>query len=106
TYFEIATNEISYDYIRSNQFYDATVVNQATTVQFPDGALEIKAAWRIMTGVDESRFHTLRTRVMTFDDSGNPTGTYVKQTVGLVGLHIVYKAKGFPQWVWATFEHV
>lgn len=28
------------------------------------------------------------------------------QKVGLVGLHIVHKTEGAPQWVWSTFEHV
>ncbi|MFP3588808.1 hypothetical protein SCB29_35185, partial [Paraburkholderia sp. SIMBA_055] len=28
------------------------------------------------------------------------------QKVGLVGLHIVHKTQGAPQWVWSTFEHV
>jgi hypothetical protein len=27
-------------------------------------------------------------------------------TLGLTGLHVVYKAPGFPQWTWSTFEHV
>src|SRR5262249_5375907 len=27
-------------------------------------------------------------------------------TVGLVGMHIVHKTTGFPQWIWSTFEHV
>lgn len=104
TYYEIAVNQLSYDYVRSNRYYDASVLNQATSVQFPDGALEIKASWRIMQGVDPTRYRTLVTQVMTFDASGQPTGRYETKTVGLVGLHIVYKPAGFPQWIWATFE--
>ena len=53
-----------------------------------------------------SRYHTVAAQVMTFDANGQPTGQYKSATVGLVGLHIVYKAPGFPQWTWATFEHV
>ena len=29
-----------------------------------------------------------------------------KQTVGLVGMHIVHKTNSAAQWVWSTFEHV
>lgn len=104
TYYQIAVNEVSYNYVRDHKYYNANVVNQAKQVQFPDVAMEIKASWRIMENEDESRYHTAQARVMTFDDNGNPTGVYAEKTVGLVGLHIVYKPAGFPQWIWATFE--
>ena len=106
TYYEIAIDQTSYNYVRRQQFYNANIVNGAPAVDFPDGSLEVKASWRIMENVDASRYHTLDTKVMTFDSNGNATGRYVDKTVGLVGMHIVYKAPGFPQWIWATFEHV
>lgn len=107
TYYEIGVNQTSYDYIRTNGFYNANTVNQAARVAFPTGSLEVKASWRILTAADNpDRYHTLATQVMTFDAAGKPTNTYRDATVGLVGLHIVYQAPGFPQWVWATFEHV
>lgn len=107
TYYDIAVNQTSYDYVRANRYYDATVVNSAQQVTFPTGALEIKAAWRILDDpAVAARFHTTQASVMTFDAHGKPTGTYVSKTVGLVGLHIVYQATGFPQWIWATFEQV
>ncbi len=107
TYYDIAVNETSYDYVRANRYYDATIVNSAQQVTFPTGALEIKAAWRILDDpATAARFHTVQASVMTFDASGNPTGIYVSKIVGLVGFHIVYQATGFPQWIWATFEQV
>lgn len=107
TYYEIAVNKTSYDYVLNQGFYDAKNLTSSATVDFPTGSLEVKAAWRILTASDTaSRFHTVSAQVMTFDANGNPTGTYAAQTVGLVGLHLVYKAKGFPQWIWATFEQV
>lgn len=104
TYYQIAVDEVSYTYVRDNRYYNADVVSKASRVSFPNDALEIKASWRIMEGVDESRYHTVQAEVMTFDDDGNPTGIYQEKTIGLVGLHIVYKPAGFPQWIWATFE--
>lgn len=107
TYYEIAVNQTSYDYVRSQGFYDAKNLTSSATVDFPTGSLEVKAAWRILTPSDTvSRFHAVSAQVMTFDAQGNPTGTFASQTVGLVGLQLVYKAKGFPQWIWATFEQV
>lgn len=107
TYYEIAVNQTSYDYVLNQGYYDAKNLTSSATVDFPTGSLEVKAAWRILTLSDTAaRFHTVSAQVMTFDAKGNPTGTYAAQTVGLVGLHLVYKAKGFPQWIWATFEQV
>jgi hypothetical protein len=99
TYYQIAVDERSYTYVRDNGYYNAQVVNGARQVEFPNDALEIKASWRIMEGADEGRYHTVQADVMIFDDDGNPTGRYEEKTIGLVGLHIVYKPAGFPQWI-------
>ena len=107
TYYSIAVNKTSYNYVRSHQFYNEQVVSQAENVNFPNDALEIKAAWKIIQSDDDtSRFLTMSAQVEVFDDTGKPTGTTRAATVGLVGFHIIYKPAGFPQWVWATFEQV
>ena len=107
TYYFIAVNETSYNYVRSNQYYNANIISQATNVTFPDGALETKAAWKVIQDNDDAtRFLTMQAQVEVFDSESNPTGTTRTATVGLVGLHIIYKPVGFPQWVWATFEQV
>lgn len=106
TYYQVAINEVGYGYVRSNGFYNADVLNRAGHIQFPDGALEVKGAWRIIQPAEAARYHTMRASVATFDRAGEPTGQYRQVTLGLTGLHVVYKAPGFPQWTWATFEHV
>jgi hypothetical protein len=106
TYYEIAVNQTSYNYIRNNHYYNANVLNSASNIELPAGALEIKAAWRIMQNADTHRYLTKTVQVMIFDANGKPTGKYRMAQVGLVGLHIVYKPKGYPQWIWATFEQV
>lgn len=106
TYYQIGLDETSYDYIRGNRYYDAEVVSQAQRIDFPDGSLEVKASWRILEDGDPAeRFHARQAEVMTFDEQGRPTGVTRPALVGLVGFHAVYKAPGFPQWVWTTFEH-
>lgn len=108
TYYDIAVNQASYDYIRSNGFYNANTVNSSRTIAFPNGTIEIKAAWRILTPAeDASRYLTMSAQVVTFDAKGNPNpGAPKTATLGLVGLHAITKAPGFPQWIWATFEQV
>lgn len=107
TYYTIYTNQIAYEYIVSNSFYNADIVSKAQDIKFPDNATEIKASWRMLTPEDDaSRYLTMQTQVATFDESGKPTGTTSEATVGLVGLHIVTKVPGYPQRIWSTFEHV
>ncbi len=107
TYYTIHANKISYDYIVDNLFYDTTVVAQARNINFPDFATEIKASWRILTNEDDTtRYLAIDAQVAEFDDQGKPTGETRQATLGLVGLHIITKATGYPQWIWSTFEHI
>ncbi len=113
TYYDIRMNRVAFDYIVANQFYDARqqagqFINLpagstgAGATPAAEGAIEIKSAWLEMTGIpaaDQRRFRT--TRACIAEASGCRW-----TTVGLVGLHIVHKTETFPQWTWATFEHV
>lgn len=106
TYYQIAANEISYDYIVNNGLYNKNTAESFALIDFPDFATEVKAGWRILeAGDNTSRYLTTPATVATFDSEGNKNGT-ANVILGLVGLHIITKAKGFPQWVWATFEQV
>ncbi|MCL1126905.1 hypothetical protein [Shewanella surugensis] len=107
TYYQIASNEISYNYIVSNQLYNADTVKAFNPVNFPWETAEIKASWRILTNMDDdTRYLTLTALVEEFDAQGKSKHIFTSQTLGLVGLHIINKPEGFPQWVWATFEQV
>nr|WP_245220862.1 cytochrome C [Pseudomonas batumici] len=76
------------------------------------GAVMVKASWKVLGGNDQrSRFHTVDALVYTPGNSDPTRGPIVAESckaepVGLVGLHIVHKTAGAPQWVWSTFEHV
>lgn len=107
TYYDISANQASYDYIVQNGFYNANTVAKAQSIAFPAQATEVKAAWRVLTRQDDaSRYLTTQAEVAQFDAQGRPTGSTAPATLGLVGLHIIVKAPGYPQWVWATFEQV
>jgi hypothetical protein len=101
-YFEKFMNEVEYNNVVSNKYYDLSVLQKIdTNLVLPDGSMEIKSAWKVMgEGDTPSDFFTANA-IIEAPDSEN--GTPV--TVGLVGLHIIYKSKSSPQWVWATFEH-
>lgn len=106
TYYELAANEASYNYIVANDFYNADIVSKASNIKFPSATSEIKSSWRILTAQDDaSRYLQMPATVTQFNDQGIPDGT-TQVNLGLVGLHIITKAPGYPQWIWSTFEQV
>lgn len=80
----------------------ANLGTAAQPLTLPDGSIDVKSAWMLMTGVAHpERYYTRQAYVMDL-----PSGTCSLQTVGLVGLHIVQKTPSRPQWIWSTFEQV
>ena len=112
-YYEVAIDEPEYDYIRKNGLYDsykqaafaltnviALPSGQDGVLQRATGAVEIKAAWKVLSGNDNAdRFRTVQAQV---GDSKAPV------TVGLVGFHmfVLGGVRGSSQGAWATFAQV
>lgn len=86
----------------------------------PNGAMEIKAAWRILDPAKHAeniRKYYVRRAFLTVppdlvrDAKGAPGGKICARVdLGLVAIHILQKnprdAGLQPQWIWSTFEHV
>ncbi len=70
-----------------------------------EGNIEIKAAWRKLT-TDELNSNKYYTREVIFYENSGASYKYATATMGLVGLHIIHKTKTFPQYIFATWEHV
>lgn len=129
--YEIRLNQAEFTYVDLNQYYNAEKqkasfkTNPISFVPFPktgqdikvpvtkefvplpvwaqQGALEIKASWRILTDSDDkSRYYTQQSYFTSPD--GKTEGP---QTLGLVGLHILRLTPTTgTTWYWATFEQV
>jgi hypothetical protein len=69
------------------------------------GTIEIKAAWRRLTNLDDStKFFTRKVIYYTKDKAGKIF--YNNATYALIALHIIHKTQNYPAFVFATFEHV
>jgi len=69
------------------------------------GTMEIKAAWRRLTNLDDpSKFFT-RT-VIYYTKGRNGSILYDNATYALIALHIIHKTQNYPAFVFATFEHI
>lgn len=107
--FDITFNETSFDYIVDNTLYNVQGQQAFGSIDFGDGVVETKAAWRELTDADspdaKARFYQ-RTAWIYDPPSVNGPATCRQALMGLVGLHIAQKTPSRPQWTWATFEQV
>jgi hypothetical protein len=114
---------------RQGQRNLVTQYNKDPKVVFPisdeqpngaNGAMEIKAAWRILDPAKHAeniQHYLVRRAFLTVapdlvrDANGQPGGKICAQVdLGLVAMHILQKNARIgglqPQWIWSTFEHV
>ena len=94
---EIRMNRLSFDYIRAAGLYSLDgqmqKVERREAIDFPLGAIEVKASWRPIDASERARYHSLPVRF-----ANGRTRWF-----GLSALNIA--AKRSPQWFWASFEH-
>ena len=125
TLFERRLNDVEKDYILSNGL-DSLAGQQVFAsagkqVEFPigamgqpptgaPGAIEIKAAWRIIDDSQRADFFSQRALLDVegaYVSDGKPLCQEV--TLGLVGLHLIQnngpQGNLRPQFIWASFEH-
>src|SRR5436190_2100185 len=94
-------NRLEYDTIVTNKWFMRDVLDHARAT-FDDGALDVKAAWIEMAGIQNpERYYTRMAWIQS-----PVTGQCTQALVGLVGLHIVQKTPSRPQWIWSTFEQI
>jgi hypothetical protein len=109
--YEIRTNEDEYNYLvgeglwnKKGQVGKTIEFPQGATDYGPVGAIELKAAWKVLgKGDDPTKFYTIRAIVFN-DAKGSPSPGENPVTLGLVGLHILHKTKTQSNWLWSTFE--
>jgi len=93
---EVRLNAASYGYIRTRELYTVAGQRRAVAqgkVEFPTGAIQLKAGWRPIAESDRPRYHTLTVHLA---DGGT-------RLFGLAALNLAAKIPG--GWLWASFEH-
>jgi hypothetical protein len=119
--FEKVVSPDEAQYLRDSSLTTIQGQAAADTVNFPPGfyadkrlmtggrvgAMEVKAAWRILTAEDDSTryYHQQALIAVPAENSASGQAFCINATVGLVGLHIIHKTQDFPAWIWSTFEH-
>ncbi|QVN21450.1 hypothetical protein [Burkholderia pyrrocinia] len=87
-----------------DQHKDDPLQGSANLISFPNGTIEVKAAWRKLTQreTQSGRFYT--TNVRYYVKGPDNAARYVDSEFGLVGLHIIQKTATAPYFIYATFE--
>jgi len=118
-------NQSEFVYVQKYQYYNADIQQAAvkanpTTFQDPpqgfedyvqplpdyarQGAVEIKASWRVLDPKKDILDRYYRQQSWLVDPDGKCSGPF---TMGLVGLHILRLTKTtHATWYWATFEQI
>jgi hypothetical protein len=114
--YEKRFNQDEYNYIVQKQLYNANtqaavaaaegiVLPAGSTEYGPSGAIEIKAAWRVLDGEAATITNRYKkTMALLYDPSTNTCSG--PTLMGLVGLHIIRKTPNLQQISWSTFEQV
>ncbi len=119
--FMAKANRAQYDYVARNGWwgqtpppFSATAAyvsmnkgdpppNSSNLVSFPNGTIELKAAWRKLAPTEDAS-HYYQAPVRYYVTGGNGQPAYVDDTLALVALHIIQKTPTAPYFVYATFE--
>lgn len=98
-------------YVKQNNQSPAQNTSTATldsqtvpVVSFPNGTIEVKAAWRQLTDVESKSGRFYQTMVRYYIPDSNNKPQYVDEKWGLVALHIIQKTPSAPFFVYATFS--
>lgn len=114
-YYSVHFDPVFYGFIQANGYYDYnTYIKANPATDFPPGATELKAAWRIVPkGGDAGGAYTTQAEIPMLQQDPStgaitvdPTKPPQVATVALVGLHVVGVVANHPEFIWATFEPV
>lgn len=116
--YERLMNQDEYNYIKNNGLWKLDTLKQwnaqnkpidlpnGTTSDGPTGAMEIKAAWKVLSDQEVAQGRYFTTTATVYNDAeGSPSPGKNPVTLGLVGLHIIHKTPT-QDFFWSTFEHV
>ena len=82
--------------------------NPKKSWDFPNGVVEIKAAWRRVKDIKHSDPNSYHQAMATYYTSPGKDRAPVQhhEPFALIALHIIQKSENYPQFIFSTFEHV
>ena len=108
--YEKLMNQTEYDYIvpdRWNAVQLQAMMDNNQPIQIPQGSIEVKAAWKVLTPeeISGNTYFTTQGIVCNTPDGQRTPCNEKPVTMGLVGLHLVQQTSNGGTMFWSTFEH-
>jgi hypothetical protein len=110
--YERLMNKVEYDYIVPNRWNNVQLQTMFSAkppqpIRIPQGSIEIKAAWKILTSaqISSRKYFTTTGTVCNTPDGARTPCDDQQVTLGLVGLHIAQQVNDGGTMFWSTFEH-
>src|SRR5438067_809726 len=105
--YERYMNRTEYETVVPKGWFRLKVLNSLPSITLPNGSIELKAAWKILTPAEiaKGRYYTTVATVYNTPGGGTSPGKN-PVTLGLVGLHIIHKTPQQESFFWSTFEQV
>ncbi len=94
---------IEYQYIIQNKLWTKAGQQATGNLNFTSGAMEFKAAWKVLGANDDPTHFFTQQAIVYNDDDGSPSPGPNPVTVGLAGLHVTQKTPRQQHWLWSTF---
>lgn len=124
--YQAKVNKVEYNYIKDSfasqaslnfadsitgNYYDSIYVGrpiarQNKMITLPNGSIEVKSAWRLLSATDDATKYFRRKVIMYSYDPATKKFSYYNRYYALIGLHIIHKSPNHPSFVFATWEHV
>ena len=101
--FTVHLGPIEYQYIIQKQLWTKAGQQATGALNFTPGAMEFKAAWKVLGGNDDATHFFTQQAIVYNDDDGSPSPGANPVTVGLAALHITHKTPRQKNWLWSTF---
>jgi hypothetical protein len=116
-WYGLSVNETAYDMLTRCELYRSDcagplkpgnagtvdLIGAYPNLAFPDGAFELKTAWKVLRPEEESS--GLFYSTAGWIQPPGQGGACESVTLGLAGIHVVGKTPETPALVWASFEH-
>jgi hypothetical protein len=111
-YYAVHVNDVYSNFIKQNELTTKAALLNADPekIEFPEGAVELKSAWQIVTpNTRRSDYFITKALVpnLKLKDGDVVIDSSSREVeVALIAIHVVFVLKAHPEFIWSTFEHL
>jgi hypothetical protein len=101
TFYEVRMNKTQYDFTIKCGLQGNKTCSKTSDTRYPGGSIELKIGWKILTNAENPDNYISVPGWVKAPGASSCS----KETLGMVGYHIVIATPKHPEFIWGTFEH-